>query len=500
MFYKDIILTLDKHSANLTTIYKIIMDALFKKIYKKILKYKFIHRLLKNPLIKKIKIFNSNGFKLQSLDTKISPSYDPSLNICFFNVFKKQNPSFISVYKIINFFSKVQKLKNYKNILIIKQNNTLDDKIFNKMKNTKIRFCSTLDDLCRIKYDICFAEIKFDCIFLFCLINEELNFLTHIVQSNEFYNVDLILPSDKTGWHKINRKKFGLPIVSYNFPWAGSHRFFPQLDMFLEKLGWTGGQGLGILRNLKHSKRYFSEKDSKPNIKNTSKVLYGLINTLDYFKFIYSHDWSSLNEVIEDKDYNYIVLMRDPRDIINSYSHYFTFHHQDQYILSDKNLLYQNCSTIEDKLFIILKGHLRYQDWIGESYMLDWPSIDEIMDLYLSVLHLDHINIVRFEDLHQDNTKTMKNLLTNIGLYPSIFYDFTEDFFAKAKKNSSIEHQSKGLIKRGGKNNKWDGCCRKGIIGDWKTNFTPKIVDYIKETTGDKLIKLGYEKNMDWHL
>ena len=98
--------------------------------------------------------------------------------------------------KIIHFFSKLQKLKSYKNVLIIAQNEIINNKLFSAINNNAIRFCSSIDKLCRIKYeDIHSANIKYDCIFLFCFKDDAVNFLKHLVQSPEFYNIDLFLPS-----------------------------------------------------------------------------------------------------------------------------------------------------------------------------------------------------------------------------------------------------------------------------------------------------------------
>lgn len=39
---------------------------------------------------------------------------------------------------------------------------------------------------------------------------------------------------------------------------------------------------------------------------------------------------------------------------------------------------------------------------------------------------------------------------------------------------------------------------RKGVIGDWRTYFTPRLVDLFKARYGTLLIQLGYERNEEW--
>jgi hypothetical protein len=39
---------------------------------------------------------------------------------------------------------------------------------------------------------------------------------------------------------------------------------------------------------------------------------------------------------------------------------------------------------------------------------------------------------------------------------------------------------------------------RKGVAGDWRNHFTPKITAAFKERWSELLVRLGYEKNNDW--
>jgi hypothetical protein len=44
----------------------------------------------------------------------------------------------------------------------------------------------------------------------------------------------------------------------------------------------------------------------------------------------------------------------------------------------------------------------------------------------------------------------------------------------------------------------FSGTFRKGHVGDWREEFTPKVKDEFKRRAGDWLIRLGYEKDNDW--
>lgn len=39
---------------------------------------------------------------------------------------------------------------------------------------------------------------------------------------------------------------------------------------------------------------------------------------------------------------------------------------------------------------------------------------------------------------------------------------------------------------------------RKGIAGDWRNHFTPRITDAFKRHCGDLLVRLGYEPDLNW--
>lgn len=60
---------------------------------------------------------------------------------------------------------------------------------------------------------------------------------------------------------------------------------------------------------------------------------------------------------------------------------------------------------------------------------------------------------------------------------------------------NSFQHRSQG--RRPGQENQTHHY-RKGIAGDWRNYFTPRITDTFKECYGDLLIQLGYESSSDW--
>jgi hypothetical protein len=47
---------------------------------------------------------------------------------------------------------------------------------------------------------------------------------------------------------------------------------------------------------------------------------------------------------------------------------------------------------------------------------------------------------------------------------------------------------------------KKSGTFRSGKVGDWRQHFTQTNVDFFKQSTGELLVKLGYEDDDTWTL
>lgn len=97
---------------------------------------------------------------------------------------------------------------------------------------------------------------------------------------------------------------------------------------------------------------------------------------------------------------------------------------------------------------------------------------------------------VRYEELKGDFASTLQRVEGFLGIPP------VEDI---------SEIQRRYLDEFNGKDNHqavFDGnnsrFYRKGVVGDWKNYFNPDHLEAIKESTGQVLLDLGYEKNNEW--
>jgi hypothetical protein len=167
-----------------------------------------------------------------------------------------------------------------------------------------------------------------------------------------------------------------------------------------------------------------------------------------------------------------IFLYRDPRDMIVSHVFYAT----DMFAGHGMHEYYnEKLETKEDQINAAIGGvsvpgfelrgvHARYKAYIG------WLEEPDILCL-------------RFEDLRLDTDNSLSKILDYLEL---------KGFTPEINRDQAVN------ILRSAINPKKSGTFRKGKPGNWRDHFTQRNIDYFKETTGDLLINLGYEKDNSW--
>lgn len=353
-----------------------------------------------------------------------------------------------------------------------------------------------------------------------------------LLSTNIKLPVEIILPSSALRGHVIHsindkeifhipqkfQEPINSPIVLLSPPCAGTNRFIPPISEILGIYGWK----TKYVTPLNNNSHYLSLHPGIPSkiqslcneefdarmASDASEALYWSVRALDRWEYTCIHDIYMDAPRLSDVGGPVIVLMRDPRDIINSYYfRYFTsdyFRHASD--LSDKDIIrYENHDEIyEDGLLSLINGERCMTTY---SYYSRWLSAKHWVKFYLSVLDRPNFHIVRFEDLHRDPVGTYRRLLADIGLDPNPFVALDDQTLNEAIKLGTFEYQTGGMASRGQESrevvrlpNGQTTSCRKGVVGDWRNNFTPRVVERFKELTGDALVKLGYEKDMNWAL
>ncbi|OIQ50048.1 Sulfotransferase domain protein [Pseudodesulfovibrio hydrargyri] len=159
-----------------------------------------------------------------------------------------------------------------------------------------------------------------------------------------------------------------------------------------------------------------------------------------------------LRAVIEAGELNSVYLFRDPRDIEVSYS-FFSKRFGDT----------QRYEFDEDTYSWTIQ-HMR--SWLGNS--ANKP--------------------VRFEDLKADPGGVMRQFCGLVG------WEVDGGTFNKVVDATTFKRLSGRDAGQAVNNAHY----RKGASGDWKLYYDESIKDRVKELSGDLLVELGYERDMDW--
>ena len=165
-------------------------------------------------------------------------------------------------------------------------------------------------------------------------------------------------------------------------------------------------------------------------------------------------------------------ILRDPRDVVISHVHYVTkiepnhVHHA----------YYANTLTnFDERLQTSILGRPEadnpFPDIAGRfAPFLDWLLHPEVL-------------IIKYEDFMEERTATVRKVLNHAvtrGFKPNI-----PEEQAVEKLEGMIDPQRSPTF-------------RQGKSGGWKTQFSPENKALFKLVAGEMLIKLGYEKDLDW--
>lgn len=328
-----------------------------------------------------------------------------------------------------------------------------------------------------------------DSVLLLCsdaLIPKWLRALAHTVR----FTGEVVVPATNDAvWPTLAFEK-PRPIMQCAYPCAGTNRFTPVFLNLLDRLKWENSWFSPFMRNV-HVIQAAQTADGYrvPGIVEADESIFWRARSLDHTQCLTIHEWVSLRRMVS-LDCSIVALMRDPRDIINSY-----FWHT-------RN---ETTDSAETHLLRIIEGYTRFH--FGEpAYAFNWPRADLLVDSYLVAQQSPNMHIIRFEDMHSDALSAMRRLMMGLGLDPHPLTTLDNRAYNDAIHLGSFEYQTGGRRRRGEDHKDRPGgehsgiSARKGSVGDWRSSFTPAAVRRFKELTGDALIRLGYEADAGWDL
>jgi len=170
-------------------------------------------------------------------------------------------------------------------------------------------------------------------------------------------------------------------------------------------------------------------------------------------------------------------VRRDPRDLLVSLYFSMKRSHVPAGILPGwrQRLL---ALPEEDGLLAIVSAH--------ETFMTAWIAI---LESYLGKGEADRCHAVEFVELVGHPYAHLRAYLEAAGL--GVDPDWLRD---------TLDARSFSRLAGGRSPGEEDvnHHFRKGISGDWRNRFTPRIAERFKALHGEALVRLGYEKDLDW--
>lgn len=165
-------------------------------------------------------------------------------------------------------------------------------------------------------------------------------------------------------------------------------------------------------------------------------------------------------------------ILRDPRDVVVSHVHYVTdmepnHVHHDYY----SRIL----TSFDQRLTTSILGRPDAQNL--------FPDIAGRFAPFLGWLDEKNVLTLKYEDLISDPAGEITHILNH-----AVNRGFHLD--------EPIEEATKKLLAK--INPQKSPTFRQGKSGGWKKHFSPEISKCFKDTAGELLIRLGYEKNNDW--
>lgn len=341
-------------------------------------------------------------------------------------------------------------------------------------------------------------HLEFDCILL-CVPPAELRQSLRLLVYSYALTTDIIYPwVNERAW-PASALEDPRPIVTLSHPCGGSHRVIFPIRAICHHYGRLGKDYFQPTISPRFIARYWRDGDSHPPLQeDVDEAFISQIRQLEYFQFMDVHQPFSFERLREVSDCRFVALLRDPRDIVTSYYHRL---YRDP--ASDKVgfLGDQDDDLKEQRILEILDGGV-FQ--FTSDYMLIWPSISYMIDNFVEAERNPEIYPIRFEDVHADPRGSFKDLLDRLGLSNEALTPFNDQQLDEAIALGSFELQTNGQRQRGDEANMVhyeDGVqtsCRKGVPGDWRNHFSPRVKDRVKELIGEDLCTLGYERDLQW--
>ncbi|WP_440916995.1 sulfotransferase domain-containing protein [Candidatus Pelagibacter sp.] len=248
---------------------------------------------------------------------------------------------------------------------------------------------------------------------------------------------------------------------NFNFELLKNIKQFPAKSLF-KQIGVDINNDEEMYKNYINSQKIFNKKDTIRFLKTHSCFM----NTKT-FQFTDRHNTLGV-----------IYIVRDPRNIVSSYSHHFqkTPHESFECLLSHQVLPKdaRHCTTY------LGSWKFHYNSW----------KVFRRFNKYL---------LVRYEDLINDTEKTFLNILKFIAHLGRVKFTYDKEKFENSIKSTEFENlqtmeakESFTEAKEDKKTGKKIRFFNMGIKNDWKKILDEKIKNKLEKELGDEMKELNY--------
>jgi hypothetical protein len=180
-----------------------------------------------------------------------------------------------------------------------------------------------------------------------------------------------------------------------------------------------------------------------------------------------------------------VFIFRDPRDVVVSHVFYVT-EMESRHV---HHAYYQSLPDFDARLKVSILGR--------PDTDVEFPNIAERFAPYLGWLDQPEVLTIHFEGLIQDRAQTlnriMDHFLARVPLDTLRLQDERSPSLRSARTRQLILESLESSI-----NPNKSPTFRSGKTGEWRQHFTDEHKKIFKSITGDFLIRLGYETNLDW--
>jgi len=171
-----------------------------------------------------------------------------------------------------------------------------------------------------------------------------------------------------------------------------------------------------------------------------------------------------------------IFVYRDPRDMIVSHVFYAT----EMHLGHGMHRYYtESLKTMEERIIAAIQG-VQDNNCYSDSKL---SPIQKKYEGYIGWLEQPDVLCLRFEDLILNKQSTLGKLLDYLEL---------RSFSPTMERAQAIHILEQAIAPEK------SGTFRKGQPGNWHEYFTEANKKFFKASTGDLLIRLGYEKDDNW--